>query len=202
MNKTALLLLGLGLPGCSGDVPRQTADPSEVSENIVSGTLRGSADNGEAPAGSVQVSRFTTTGLDRCKMIEKDEEQGPFYRHRCPGLGGYNYEIVEHDLRQSLVVISPSGARTDISVAAAGDGAFNSFGPTIEWRGPAGRAPHTVTLRSNFQAGEGATKSVLVVVRLAPACVVGVVGPQPQQNEKARAIADREPLPDCLDGYQ
>lgn len=151
------------------------------------------------------ISRFTTNGLDRCRLIEKNEEEGGYYRHHCPGLGGFNYEHVESDLRQSLVIIAPDGKRGEVSLAqATGSGGFSTLGATFDWRGPSGAMPRTVTVRYNVNEDPEATvpaRSYLVVVRLtAPACPIGMVSPGPGQSDKARAIADRDPLPACIAG--
>lgn len=150
-------------------------------------------------------SRFTTNGLDKCRLIEKNEEEGGYYRHRCPGAGGFNYEHVESDLRQSLVIIAPDGRRGEVSPAqATGSGGFSTLGSTFDWRGLSGAPPRTVTVRYNVNEDPEATvpaRSYLVVVRLtAPVCPIAVVPPGPGQNDEARAIADRDSLPACIAG--
>lgn len=154
----------------------------------------------QPPSGNV--SQFTTDGLEKCKLVEKNEEEGSYYRHLCPGIAGFSYEVVESDLRQSLVIIAPDGTRSDVSPGqATGSGGFSSLGPTFDWRGPAGAPPRTVTVR--FIVNEDPEpnvppRSYLVVIRLAaPACAVGVVPPGAGQNERARAIADGKSLK-CL----
>lgn len=158
-----------------------------------------------APAPSGNVSQFTTNDLKKCRLVEKNEEEGGYYRHRCPGAGGYAYELVESDLRQSLVILAPGGRRDEVapSLATKGGG-FSTIGPTFDWRGPAGRPPRTVTVRFNvIESPEPNVKptSYLVVIKLAAAaCPVEAVPPGPNQSERARAIADRATLPRCVGG--
>jgi len=148
------------------------------------------------------VSQFTTGGLTPCKVIEKNEEEGPFYRHRCPGIGGFNYEVIEHDLRQELVIIGLDGRRQELGLGRIGNGGFSTLGTTFDWRGPAGKPPRTLTVRYNVDDDgdpDIPDLSYLAVIRLgSPACIVASVPPAPGQNDRAREIADRSPLPPCM----
>jgi hypothetical protein len=163
------------------------------------GPARDSGPKSGSPRPS-DVSRFTTGGLKKCRVIEKNEDEGPYYRHRCPGVGGFNYEVIESDLRQHLVIIAPDGTRSELKLYGIGGGGFSHLGPTMDWRGRPGDPPRVLTARFNVQQGdEGGDRSMLLVIRLAsPACIVGVVEPGPTQSEQARAIADRDPLPACV----
>lgn len=152
-----------------------------------------------------KVSRFTTGGIEKCRLVDKNEEEGGYFRHRCPGVGGYDYEVVESDLRQNLVVIRPDGKRDDIALSpVAGGGGFSVLGPTIEWRGDAGQPPRTMTVRFNVNEDPDPNvpdRSYLVVIRLATlACPVAAVPPGPSQSDRARAVADAATLPTCIGG--
>lgn len=194
------IVLALAVAGCDrSEPPSRDGAPAAVKAD------RQPAANEAASVPSGNVSRFTTNVVGKCRLVEKNEEEGGYYRHHCPGIGDYSYELVESDLRQSLVIIGPDGRRDEVSPGGAtGSGGFSTLGTTFEWRGPTGAAPRTATVRYNVNEDPEAKvppRSYLVVIRLsAPACVVGVVPPGPGQNDKARAIADRLPLPACLPG--
>ena len=199
MMRWKLGAMCLVLAACSAEQPRQQPTEDKSSNDAVAAPVNDVATNGAAATPSGNVSQFTKDGLNKCHVVEQDEEHGPYYRHRCPGVGGYNYEVVEHDLRQDLVIIHPNGRRDEIGMSgAAGEGGFNILGPTFEWRGPAGMPPQTMTVRFNVQEDPEPNKpdrSYLVVIRLTPpSCIVAAVPPGAGQNEKARAIADRRPL--------
>jgi hypothetical protein len=202
MNKAASFVL-LMLGACSvGDAPNETPNEGNVTVPLEAAVPPKRQRPAAAATASGPVSRFTTNGLDKCKVIEKNEEEGPYYRHRCPGIGGYDFEVVESDLRQSLVFIAPDGTRSDVSLMeVVGSGGFNILGPTFDWRGPAGEPPRTVTVRFNVDDDaepNSPDKSYLIIIKLAPpSCPVGAVPPMPGQNERAREIADSEAL-ECL----
>jgi len=199
------IAMALSMAGCSAP---ESSDDGNVSSNMVATPQ--SAGNrvstvGATPSPSANVSRFTTNPLNKCRLVEKNEEEAGYYRHHCPGVGGFSYELVESDLRQSLVIIGPGGRRDDVSLTSAtGSGGFSTIGATFDWRGLAGAPPRSLTVRFNVNEDPEATvpaRSYLVVIRLAaPACPVGVVPPGPGQNDKARALADRDPPPACIAG--
>lgn len=78
--------------------------------------------------------------------------------------------------------------------ALVANGAFNALGKTIEWRGDDASRPDALVVRMNVANGSEPGRpdiSRIAVVRLTGTpCVIAVVQPGPQQNEKARAIAD------------
>lgn len=144
-------------------------------------------------------SQFTSGGVRRCRTIEQNIEEGGYVRHRCDGVGGYTYEIVESDLRQNLIILAPGGERHQLDLIRIGGGGFSNLGGTLEWRGPTGQPPRTLTARFNVAQGEDVPdQSNLLVVKLAPpSCVVAVVPPGPDQSAKSRAVADAPSLPAC-----
>ena len=191
MNR-AMFGLGLLLAGCSGTNNHGDTQGSEAGNDVVA------ANATPAKSSSPVVSQFTRDGLKPCRIIDKNEAEGPYYRHLCPGVGGYKYEVVESDLRQTMVIVAPGGARSELGLNRIGGGGFSVLGPVMDWRGPAGAPPQALVVRYNVQQGEaGSDKSFLVVVRLNPtACIIGSVPPGPGQNERAREIADG--AGDCL----
>ena len=145
--------------------------------------------------------RYTSIDPASCRLIEQNIEEGGYSRHACDGLGGYKLEISESDLRQDVVVIAPDGRRSELDLSSSvAKGAFNSLGKTAEWRGAAA-SPTALIVRLNVARGPEPTRpdiSNLVVARLAgPACIIAVVPPGPDQNGRARRIADGN-LPGCI----
>ena len=161
-----------------------------------------------AAAAPQRTSQYTRT--DKCRTIERNEEEGGWSVQVCPGLGGYRLRVTEGDLRQNVVVQFPGkgnrrgGERSLALAEATGSGGFSSIGETVEWRGSgAGRAfrPDALILRyivvENPEQPEKPA-SYLLTVSLANRrpCVTAKVAPGPAQNERAHAIADG-PAP-CL----
>ena len=162
--------------------------------------LAGCAEGEGRAAADAQERASTYTKLDdaHCGPENVIEETGDWDR-RCKGAAGQEFEWASGDLREELLLIR--GAKSinlDIPVKVAG-GAFNSLGPTLEWRGPEGGAPDVLIVRVQVADAEGKNDSGrLAVVRLGDApCIVAVVPPGAGQNERARALADGK-LPDCL----
>jgi len=204
MIERALIVIALAVAGCDRSEPAAEPASPGGAPAVVEAKLQDAADKA-APVPSGNVSQFTTEGLDKCRLVEKNVEEGGYYRHHCPGIGGYSYEHVESDLRQSLVIIGPGGRRDEVSPGqSTGSGGFSTLGATFDWRGPIGAAPRTVTIRYNVNEDpedKAPPRSYLVVVGLnKSAYVVGVVSPGRGQNDRARAIADRDPLPACITG--
>ena len=139
--------------------------------------------------------------MARCRTIE-ESDQGPYWRGSCPGHAGWRIEWSESDLRQGLTLIDEAGRKTDLDLSIlVAKGAFNNLaGAPIEWRGPKAKSPDSLIVRMNVDNEEEGRPqaSRLAVVRLSPTpCVIGVVEPAPDQNLKAREIAD-SPTRECL----
>ena len=49
-------------------------------------------------------SMYTSLADTACKTLESSEEGGGSYKGRCPGVAGYQLNLLEGDLRQSLTV--------------------------------------------------------------------------------------------------
>lgn len=194
-------LIGLGaacaaLAACGSErAPEPAASASApATANAPAAPASAGASNAAAPG---RVSQYSK--IDACKTIEENEDEGGFVRQRCPGLAGYGVNVTELDLRQDISVVTPDGVehRPDY-ITAVGNGGFNHFGDTIEWRGAErGGAfrPDAMIVRFNVSENpEAAEKetSYLIVVSLAgdKVCVIDTVRPGSQQNERARAIAD------------
>lgn len=183
----------LALAGCS-QAPEErnasVADDLPVNETVAP----------RAPEASARQSVLTK--LDgSCRLIEEDREEGSYSLRRCSGRGGWQVNWSESDLRQDLTLIGSDRKATELNLSAlVAKGAFNSFGRTIEWRGPAGGKPDVLIARMNVAAGTETARpdiSRLVVIRLEPSpCLVAVVEPSGSQSSKAR-IADGK-MPACI----
>ena len=147
-------------------------------------------------------SVFTKLDPAKCRMIEENKEEGPYWLRRCPGHGGWQLDWSESDLRQGLTLIGTDGKDSELRLSdLVAKGAFNSIGETIEWRGRDAGKPDALIVRMSVANGVEPRLpdiSRLAVVRLAGTpCLVAIVEPTANQNEKARAIADG-PMTGCL----
>ena len=139
------------------------------------------------------------TSLDRaaCRLVEENREEGGYARFLCPGRGEYRLEVLEADAREDLVVLRPGGARRQLQLPSSiAAGAFSTLGRTVEWIG----TDRLIVRYEIFETPEGTQPtSYLLVVDLAadPACVVAKVAPGPEQNVRARNIAEGT-QPACL----
>lgn len=162
------------------------------------------AENTEQPVVAANNrSRFTSIDSAKCKLLEQNIEEGGWSRRLCDGPAGYKLELTDSDLRQDIIVIPPSGKRSELGLTEiVANGAFNSLGKTAEWRGADPSSPDALIVRLGVTAdpeGKKPDVSNLIVARLKPsACIVAVVPPSAGQNERARAIADGK-LPECLE---
>ena len=150
-----------------------------------------------APAAG-RVSRFSKLIEANCPIKETIEETGDWVR-TCPGVAGFTLEWSTSDLRDDLDVIAGGKSHSLNFPSLVGNGAFNSLGETVEWRGPDGRAPDVLVARVYVSGPDGkADSGRLAIARLGPApCVVAIVPPGAGQSDRARVIADGK-LPACL----
>jgi hypothetical protein len=190
-QRLAAAALALALAACSGEAPREEEAPAPTPTPAET-----AAEATPAPDTDDDGRAYRYTELKGCELLRENREEGGFFEHMCPGLGGYQLRLTESDLRQNLAVIAPDGTETGLELGRIGGGGFSTLGSRVEWRGPAegeGFAPDAFVVR--FQLAEepypAPETSYLLAVRLAPTpCVVGRVAPGPRQNERARALAD------------
>ena len=193
----------VALSGC-GDSPEGPANTSAATEpgNAAIAAAPQPTPTPVPAEAAEDAGRYTSLAPADCRLIAENREEGGYARHACPGLGGYKLETSESDLRQDVVVIAPDGRRSELNLSSlVAKGAFNALGRTAEWRGPESN-PRALIFRLNVAPGPDPVRpdiSNLVVARLAgAACAVAVVPPGAGQNARARAIADGEPLPSCI----
>ncbi|WEK45276.1 MAG: hypothetical protein P0Y56_09530 [Candidatus Andeanibacterium colombiense] len=158
-----------------------------------------------SPAPAPSPSRiFTYTSLENCPVLESNPDEAGYYLSECKGEGGYRLQVAESDLRQTVTVIAPGGAKTALDLSAVTGGGFSTLGKKVEWRGALKDgvfAPDALILRHAVVTDpEGErTVSYLVAITLVPApCPVARIDPGPQQNEQARVAADAAGA--CLKG--
>jgi hypothetical protein len=186
------------LAGCSKAPPAAPPEANGV-------RAEAQAASAQPAAKSARHSAYTTLDMGQCKTIEENKEEGPYWLGRCPGHAGWQIEWSESDLRQDLTLIDKAGRKTRLGLSGVvAEGAFNSMnGGKIEWRGGDPARPDALIVRMNVDNPDESPApdiSKLAVIRLAPkVCVIGVIGPGADQNERARAKAD-EMTAACLAG--
>ena len=137
-------------------------------------------------------SVYTSTTTKSCKTVKSSTKGAGYYVGRCPGMGGYNVELLEDDIRQTLNVIAPSGKRSELNFWAYFH-RFSAVGEKIEWRTKKG-VPVALIARFNVSQSDENNKndSYLMVSKIgkSKSCVTDIVKPGPKQNETARELAD------------
>lgn len=204
MRPLPLLFLA-ALSGCT-PTPSETAAPSEgpARSEATQPAPNPTPDNAApAPAVNPRQSHYTRLDTASCRTLAQNQDEAGYWLGRCPGHAGWSLEWSEGDLRHELILIAPDGKRTELNlIRHVAQGAFNSLGPTIEWRGKGSAPPDAMIVRMNVAVPTEPRRpdiSRLAVVRLAPApCVTAVIEPGPAQNEQAREAAD-SPGQRCLD---
>jgi len=197
-----ILVLAAALAACS---PAPEGGTNSVASDNAAVSIPQPAVQVEAPVQSdARASAFTELSESRCRLIEENKEEGPYWLRRCPGHAGWQLDWSESDLRQGLSLISANGKETELSLSdLVAKGAFNSIGKTIEWRGKSGTAPEAMIVRLSVANGVEPRLpdiSRLAVVRLTGTpCLVAVIEPGAGQNERARRIADAA-MDKCLTG--
>jgi hypothetical protein len=146
-------------------------------------------------------SVYTNLDDKNCKAVNTDEENGISYRGRCPGVGGYALELLEGDLRQTVNVIAPNKRKFELNLTNISY-AFSYVGTKAEWR-LNGKTPVALIIRFNSSENlEDSSKvtSYLTVSKITrnEICLVDVIKPSQNQNEKARQSADEAINKPCL----
>lgn len=144
-------------------------------------------------------SIYTTTSEKVCKEKKVADDYGGDYVGICPGVGGYKLELIEGDLRQTLIVITPAKRRHDLNFTHF-YGSFSAIDRKIEWRVKRG-VPVALIARYNVADVENSEKrnSYLMVAKItkSSSCVTDVVLPSKTQNAQARRLADAAATKPC-----
>lgn len=146
-------------------------------------------------------SVYTSTKTSACRTISSNPNEGGSYEGECKGVGGYKVRLIEGDIRQTLNIITPAKKKFELNFWGF-YGGFSSLGEKIEWRTRAG-VPVALIARFNVANAEDSSKttSYLMISKIGKtsSCVTDVVKPQPNQNEKARELADAAAGKACMD---
>lgn len=150
-------------------------------------------------------SAYTSIQPSDCRFLHVDEESGSSVS-RCKGFAGYQLELLEGDLRQTLDLLSPSQQRFQLDYLSNVSTAFSFFGKLVEWRFDKShrpKKPHAFIVR--FNVSEDPEKperhtSYLVVSKITPqqACITNIVRPQVNANQLARQLADQATQAACI----
>jgi len=148
-------------------------------------------------------SVYTNLTGRQCKTLKSTSAEGGSYEGQCPGVAGYKLLVQEGDLRQNIVVITPSGKKQSLELWNVVGSSFSSLGEKAEWRMKGG-SPAALIVRYNVANPEDSTKkgtSWLAVVRISSdatqICVTESIAPGADQNLKARAAADNSTSKPC-----
>ncbi len=199
--RKAVFISVLALSACSAE---RADEPDNYPHGNVGLPTAGAVPLPSTSARPMRVSQFSNLVPATCSTIDENRDEGPYWRRRCPGVGGYSVEWTESDLRQGLELVAADGTLTDLRLSdLVAKGAFNRLGPRIEWRGRDGAKPDRIVVRmfvANGADPNAPDRSMLAVARLNPApCLLAVVEPGSNQSEAARQIADA-PSASCLTG--
>jgi len=140
---------------------------------------------------AANTSLYTSLEPGTCRNLVTDPSGSGWVQDLCGGASGYQLLVEEGDLRQNVTVLR-GGTRTSLNLWTVVGSSFSSLGPRAEWRLRNG-VPVALIVRYNLSDPEDAVKttSYLVVARLgARPCVVARIAPGPQQNVRARQVAD------------
>lgn len=144
-------------------------------------------------------SRYTDLDLDRCTLVEHQDEGG-YWRYDCGPAFGYRVEYTVFDARDSLSLIR-GNTKIDLPSWEVTNGAFNSLGTKLEWRGVVADGefrPFAQILRVLVSIptdeGDWDQRNVLMVSKIQgdTACLVGTVDARvhADANARARQLAD------------
>ena len=139
---------------------------------------------------------YTSLETKNCKAQKSGGDDG--YFGRCKGVGGYQLELLEGDLRQTINVIDPKKKKTELNLWHSVSSGFSTIGDKAEWRvSGEGKAeiPRALIVRFNASENpEDSTKitSYLVVIKISAAetCVTDIIKPKKKQNEEARELSN------------
>ncbi len=144
-------------------------------------------------------SIYSSLDTNDCKTLEYNEDEAGWYKGRCAGTAGYQLDLMEGDIRQTLTVINPTGKEFPLELWSTVSGGFSALGRTAEWRvkTSGGKAtPLALIVRYNVNEDSEQpekTTSYLIVSKITAKemCVTDVVKPIRNANEKARVLADK-----------
>lgn len=153
-------------------------------------------------------SVYTSLEAKQCRTIKTETTGAGDYEGRCRGVTGYSLVLLEGDLRQNILVVTPKGAKHSLDLWDVISGGFSFVGPKAEWR-MARRSGKlsTVALIIRYNASEDPEHpdkktSYLAVAKITASeiCVTDKISPSANANEEARRAADSAANKPCLKG--
>lgn len=160
-----------------------------------------------AAAAQSNTSVYTNLTGRQCKTLKSTSSEGGSYEGQCPGVAGYKLLVQEGDLRQNIIVVTPSGKKQSLELWNVVGSSFSSLGEKAEWRMKGAGAkgpPVALIVRYNVANPEDSTKkgtSWLAVVRISSdasqICVTESIAPGADQNMKARQAANNSASKPC-----
>jgi hypothetical protein len=143
-----------------------------------------------------RASKYTSLGA--CRTTRTAPDEAGFATSDCPGIGGYRLRLIDSDARQNLMLVGRDGKEHSLRLSEAGGGGFSRIGERIEWRGAQADGPFrpdALVLRYAVvenPANPTRETAYLLPVSLTKSCVAARIPPGPDQNTRARAIADAQ----------
>lgn len=161
---------------------------------------------GASVAAQSNTSVYTNLDGPPCKTLKSDSSGAGSYEGQCPGVAGYKLLVQEGDLRQNIVVVTPTGKKQSLELWNVVGSSFSSLGKKAEWRikGAGKKAvPVALIVRYNVANPEDSAKgtSWLAIIKIdndaTQICVTDSIAPGAGQNEKARQAADTSASKTC-----
>ena len=140
-------------------------------------------------------SVYTSLDVTKCRTVEI-HEVGASSVQRCPGVAGYHLLVLDDDNRMSITVEDPKGGKHPLDLWTLVSSHFSTLGKAAEWRVDATAKPvKPAALIVRFNATDPETTketSSLAVIKIsgAAACLIDVIPPGKEQNQKAQESAD------------
>lgn len=210
---TVVFALVFTVSCASGEAARTAAgSEGEVpSERGTSGAL-GSGTEAQPESVPAPESKQTSDSVysdlarDKCRNIELDEEGAGWVVDLCKGEFGYNLEVTEGDLRQSINVIAPGGRKFELQFPIVVSGAFSTVGDKAEWRFRTvngKKEPFALIVRFNANEDPNDSEKVtsyLTVTKITKdeICVTDIVKPMANANVEARKRAETASKKPCI----
>jgi hypothetical protein len=151
-------------------------------------------------------SIYTSLERRQCRTIKTETTGAGDYEGRCPGTDGYFLTLLEGDLRQNLIVVTPGGTKHSLDLWDVISGGFSHVGVRAEWRTitqNGKRTPFALIVR--YHVSEDANRpdnktSYLLVTKITSdeICVTDKIPATPDSNQTARIAADNAATKPCL----
>jgi len=137
-------------------------------------------------------SIYTSLDATKCRTLEI-HEVGASSVQRCSGVAGYHLLVLDDDNRMSITVEDPKGGKHPLELWSLVSSHFSTLGKVAEWRLDTTTKPVALIVRLNAADPETTKEaSSLAVIKISHSatCLVDVIPPGKEQNQKAQASAD------------